>query len=277
MPNTPADFTARRGRLLAALLLAGSAAAHADLPLWELGAGLATLQVPHYRGSDQSHRWVLPVPYVVYRGDILRSDRDGARAVLLDTDSVDVDLSFDGTPPARSRDNRVRSGMPDLAATLEIGPKLNLRLGHGAAWKLNLRLPVRAAFAAEDRPMSVGWTFAPVLDLDVQWQGWNLGVQGGPQAAGRSYNAYFYGVSAAQATAARPTYAARSGYAGWGAAASASRRFGDWWLAAFWRHDSVAGARFADSPLVVQRSNQSVGFALSWVFKVSDARVARRP
>ena len=263
--------------MMAAWLLGAAHAAHADQALWELGLGLGTLSVSHYRGSDQNHHWVLPVPYVVYRGDIFRSDREGTRAVLLDTERVDLDLSLGGTPPARSRDNRARTGMPDLAATLEIGPKLNLRLGQGAGWKLDLRLPLRAAIAAEDHPKFVGWTLSPVLNLDVQWQGWNLGLQGGPMAAGRAYNAYFYDVTATQATPVRSAYAARSGYAGWGATTAATRRVGNWWLAGFWRYDSVAGATLARSPLVTQRSNQTFGVALSWVFKVSDARVPERP
>ena len=259
--------------LAATLLLASATPADADQPLWELGAGAGALVLPHYRGSAQNHRWLLPIPYVVYRGDILRSDREGTRAVLLDTELLDVDLSFDGSLPTRSSDNRARTGLHDLAATLEFGPNVNVRLGKGAGWKLNLSLPLRAAFAAESQPKSLGWTFAPVLNLDARWQGWNLGLQGGPQAASRSYNAYFYDVPSGGATPARPAYTARSGYAGWGVATSATRRVGDWWLAGFWRYDSVAGATFAGSPLVMQRSNQSVGLALSWVFKVSETRV----
>ena len=77
--------------LAAALLLAANPA-HADAPLWELGLGLGGLSLPHYRGSDQTHHEVLPVPYAVYRGQIFRATREGARAVLLDSQRVDVDL-----------------------------------------------------------------------------------------------------------------------------------------------------------------------------------------
>ena len=37
-------------------------------PLWELGLGVAALRLPDYRGSDQSSTYLLPLPYVVYRG-----------------------------------------------------------------------------------------------------------------------------------------------------------------------------------------------------------------
>ncbi len=255
------------------LTLLACSAAQADQPLWELGAGLGGLRVPHYRGADQNHSFVLPIPYVVYRGEVLRSDRDGTRAVLVDTERFDFDLSVDASLPLNSKDSRARAGMADLKATLEIGPKLNFLLSRGSGWRLDLRLPVRAAFTLEGKPKSVGWTATPELDLDTQWSGWNLRVQGGPLAASQRFHSYFYSVGAADATAARPAYTARGGYAGWGVATSATRRFGDWWLAGVVRVDRLDGAVFADSPLVRQRQNVSLGLALSYVFAVSDTRV----
>lgn len=243
-------------------------------PLWELGLGAASLHLPHYRGSDQSHTWLLPAPYAVYRGPILRADRDGARAVLIESQRVDLDLSLAAGAPTKSRDNRARSGMPDLAPTIEFGPNLNLTLAEGSSWKLQARLPVRAVFTLQSRPKSVGFTTSPVLNLDLRVQGWNLGLQGGPLAATRRQHAYFYSVDPAFATAARPAYAAPGGAAGWRFTVSASRRFADLWLGAFVRADSLSGARFDDSPLVKRRQHAAAGLALSWVFARSSRHVA---
>ena len=254
--------------------LAVAGKAHADQPLWELGVGAAGLRIPHYRGSDQSHSWLLPVPYFVYRGKILRSDRQGTRAVLLDSERFDFDISVDASPPTKGGDNRARAGMPDLSATFEIGPKLNVTLAKGADWKLDLRVPVRAAFTAQSHARGIGWTTSPVINLDIQAQGWNIGVQGGLLAATRRYNAYFYDVAPAYATSTRAAYSARSGSAGWVLTTSASRRLGDWWLAGYASADSLAGATFSDSPLVRKRNNLSYGVAASWIFKVSETRVA---
>jgi outer membrane scaffolding protein for murein synthesis (MipA/OmpV family) len=268
------------------LLAAGAASAagsastaqSAELPLWELGIGAGALHVPHYRGSDQSHDWLLPVPYVIYRGTIFKSDRDGTRAVLLDTRRLDIDVSLDASPPTRKGDNRARAGMSDLSATLEVGPSLNGRLGQGRAetygWKLDLRLPLRAVFTLGAHPRAIGWTSTPVLNLDLEVRGWNLGLQGGPLLGTRRLHGYFYDVAAPAITATRPAYVAPGGYAGWALTGSASRRVGHWWLAAFARTDSVAGAVFEASPLVRQRQNTTFGLAASWVFKVSDTRVA---
>ena len=261
---------------LTTILLASLAAlpARADQPLWELGVGLGALRVPHYRGSEQSHDWLLPVPYLVYRGQIFRSDRDGTRAVLLDSERVDFDISLDASPPTRSGDNRARAGMPNLAPTLEVGPNVNLMLSRGPGWKLDLRVPLRAVVTLRSPVKAVGFTSTPVLNLDLDLAGWNIGLQGGPLAASSRYHAYFYSADPVYATTLRPAYRAGSGFAGWGATASASRRLGDWWLAAFFRADSVAGATFINSPLITQRNNLTFGLAASWVFKVSDERVA---
>jgi outer membrane scaffolding protein for murein synthesis (MipA/OmpV family) len=260
-----------------ALLMLGlstAGAAWADQPLWELGMGAGALKVPHYRGSDQSHTWLLPVPYLVYRGQILRSDREGTRAVLFDSERVDFDISLDGSPPARKGDNRARAGMPDLSATLEVGPKLNLMLGKGAGWKLDLRVPLRAAFTATRSPQAIGWSSTPVLNLDLEAQGWRIGLQGGPLLGTRRFHGYFYDVAPAYANSTRTAYAASGGAAGWAMTASASRRLGDWWLAGYARSDSVSGAAFRDSPLVRQSSTTSFGLAASYIFKVSETRAA---
>jgi outer membrane scaffolding protein for murein synthesis (MipA/OmpV family) len=242
--------------------------------LWELGLGGAALRLPHYRGSDQTHDWLLPLPYAVYRGDLLRADREGARAVLLDGDRVDVDLSLGASAPSRSRDDRARSGMADLDPTLEFGPNLKVSLGRGAGWKLELRLPARAVYTLRSQPRHIGWTSQPVLNLDLDLDGWKLGLQGGPLAATRRYHGYFYGVGSTFATPARPAYTAPGGAAGWQATAALSRQVGATWWGAFLRADTLAGAAFDASPLVRQREQLSFGVAASWIFKVSDERVA---
>ena len=264
----------RHGGLAALLALAAAGPAQADQPLWELGLGAAALTLPHYRGSDQSHSWLLPVPFGVYRGEIFRATRDGARAVLLETARFDFDVSVAATPPTRSSENRARTGMPDLEATGEIGPNLNLTLARGAAWEFQLRLPVRAVFTLGSGVHSIGWTVSPVLNLDLELQGWNLGLQGGPAAANRAYHAYFYAVDAAYATATRPAYSAPGGHAGWTVTTGASRRFGPLWVGGFVRAESLSGASFLASPLVRQRDNLAFGLALSWVFVTSEQRVA---
>jgi outer membrane scaffolding protein for murein synthesis (MipA/OmpV family) len=246
-------------------------------PLWELGLGVAGLRLPDYRGSDQSRSYLLPLPYVVYRGTFLKADRDGARALLFDSDRVKVDVSVAASTPTRSRDNEARQGMPNLAGIGEIGPNLNIALAKSKEnhWKLDLRLPLRAAVTLRRSPDFVGTTFSPNVNLDLGGVGggWNVGLLTGPLFADRKYHEYFYGVDAAYATAQRPAYRAHGGYAGWQALAAASRRFGNMWVGGFMRYDTLRGASFEDSPLVRRSSVVTLGFGVSWILTTSSELV----
>jgi outer membrane scaffolding protein for murein synthesis (MipA/OmpV family) len=246
-------------------------------PLWELGLGVAGLRLPDYRGSDQSRGYLLPLPYIVYRGTWLKADRDGARALLLDTQRVKVDVSVAASTPTRSSDNTAREGMPNLPAVGEIGPNLNYTIAASVAnrWRLDLRLPLRAAVTLQRSPEFIGTTFSPHLNLDLGGVagGWNLGLLTGPLFADRKYHEHFYGVDPAYATSTRPAYQAHGGYAGWQALAATSRRFGNTWVGAFVRYDSLRGASFEDSPLVRSRSAVTAGFGVSWILKTSSELV----
>ncbi|KQW35916.1 MipA/OmpV family protein [Rhizobacter sp. Root404] len=247
-------------------------------PLWELGLGVAGLSLPDYRGSDQRHAYVLPLPYIVYRGTWLKADRDGARALLFDSARVKVDISAAASTPTQSSDNDARQGMPDLHGTFELGPNLNITLARSrpARWKLDLRLPLRAGFSIERSPRFVGTTFEPNLNLDLGGVagGWNVGLLTGPVFADRKQHGYFYGVDPAYATASRPAYQAHGGYGGWRALAASSRRFGNAWVGAFLRYDQLRGATFDDSPLVRRRSALTFGFGVSWILATSSAQVS---
>ncbi len=242
-------------------------------PLWELGLGVAGLRLPDYLGSDQGRFYALPLPYVVYRGTWLKADRDGARALLFNSDRIKVDVSVAASTPTRSSHNDARAGMPDLKGSFELGPNLNITLARSTKdrWKLELRLPVRGAVTVERSPRFVGTTFSPNLNLDVGGLGggWNLGLLTGPVFADRKFHAYYYGVEAPYATASRPAYRAHGGYAGWRAVAATSRRFGNMWVGGFARYDNLSSAAFDDSPLVRRTSAVTFGFGISWILATS--------
>ena len=246
-------------------------------PLWELGLGVAGLRLPDYRGSDQYRGYLLPLPYIVYRGTFLRADRDGARALLVDTQRLKVDVSVAASTPTRSRDNEARQGMPNLPAVGEIGPNLNYTIAASLKdrWRLDVRLPLRAAVTLQRSPEFIGTTFSPHLNLDMAGLGggWNLGMLTGPLFADRKYHEHFYGVDAAYATATRPEYHARGGYAGWQVLAATSRRFDNMWVGGFIRYDSLRGATFEDSPLVRSRSALTMGLGVSWILATSSELV----
>jgi len=233
--------------------------------------------LPHYRGSDQSHLWLLPVPYGIYRGELFKADRDGARATLIDGERSELNLSLGASAPTFSKDNRARQGMPDLAPTVELGPVWNLTLWHADTGKLDLRLPLRAAFTVDGSPRHIGWFANPHLNWDQPLAGWNLGVQAGPLFADRRFHAYYYDVAEPLVAPGRPAYRSSGGYAGWHAVGALSRQWGDWWIGSFVKLDRIAGDNMADSPLVRERQQLSAGIALSWIFARSSRLVPVQP
>ncbi|MCW7536435.1 MipA/OmpV family protein [Aquabacterium sp. A7-Y] len=249
----------------------------AQRPLWELGLGVGGLTLPDYRGSAERSNYLLPLPYVVYRGTWLKADREGARAVLFDARRVEVDISVNGSPPTRGESRGARAGMDDLPGTVEVGPNVNVTLWRSGSKgaRLDLRLPVRTAITLERSPRTIGSVFTPNLNLDIAGVagGWNVGLQGGPMFATRRYHQHFYGVEAADATATRPAYRASGGHGGWQTLAAVSRRFERTWVGAFVRYDHLRGAVFEDSPLVERRHHLSAGIGVSWVLATSEQMV----
>lgn len=264
--------------MLAALaaLAAGTTRAE-EKPLWEVGLGAGFLVFNDYRGAATTHVYPVPVPYFVYRGEFLKSDRDGLRGLFLKQDRVELSLSVNATAPVRN--DSARHGMPDLRSTVEVGPQLNVHLWRSAdrRMKLDLRLPVRAALTLQAVPHYVGVFIEPHLALDLaQFQGddgWKLGLLAGPLFADRRYDDYFYTVAPQFATAQRPAYTARGGYAGSEALVSLTRRYPTFWVGAYLRHDWLEGASFENSPLVKRDSYWSAGFGLTWLIRQSDRLV----
>jgi outer membrane scaffolding protein for murein synthesis (MipA/OmpV family) len=267
----------------AAISLAGLLAlpvCHAESrPLWELGAGLSVLAMPDYRGSDVSNVHVLPIPYLVYRGEFLKADQGGLRGLLFDSERLELNISLNGTLPAIDGDNPARQGMAELRPTAEVGPTADFHLWRSADRKtrLDLRLPVRTAITVESDPKQIGWLFSPNLIVEMRdpagLSGWNFSLQGGPYFNDREYNAYFYSVSPAEATAARPAYDAPGGYSGTQFMVTLTKRFPHYWVGGFVRYDALSGAVYEDSPLVETKHAVAGGIALSWIFGESSRRV----
>lgn len=262
------------GAALAAPAMAGGK------PLWEAGLGVGAISFPDYPGSSGRSHYLLPLPYFVYRGPILRADRSGLKARLIDRPRLALQLSLDASPPVRSSDDRERSGMPDIRPMLAFGPSMAVHLWRSAArrMRLDLRLPLRSVFSVRNPPRQIGWQFAPVLNLDVSGlvvlPRWNLGLQAGPVFADRRYAATFYSVAQSYARPGRPAYRARGGFAGSQFTLALSRRFARYWIGCFARLDDLHGAVFADSPLVSRRTNLSLGIGIAWILGQSARTVS---
>lgn len=254
-----------------------------QLPLWEFGLGAAGISFPDYRGSDERSQYVLPLPYFVYRGEFLKADRQRVRGLFFKSNRAEMDVSLNGTVPVKSKNNRARRGMPDLDPTLELGPSLNLTAFESADKRqtLELRLPLRAVIASDFKHVTYeGLVFQPQLNLDTRHflghTGLNLGLAVGPVFADRRYHHFIYGVDAPFATADRPAYQGRAGYAGTNFVAALSKRFPNYWVGGFVKYDTLRGAVFDDSPLLKSKNGFTAGVGIAWVFAESKTKVEAR-
>ncbi|MGB4066105.1 MAG: MipA/OmpV family protein [Azonexus sp.] len=264
---------------LGLVTMVSSVQAAGDQPLWEVGAGVAAFSFPTYRGSDQTHNFLMPVPHFTYHGDFLKADRQGIRGSFFDSDRLDLTVSLALAPPVSSDDITARAGMPDLEGTFEIGPQMDVTFwrSENRARFVKLLLPLRAAVTVQGSPKDIGWVFHPKLNMDITdipgMGGWNLGMLAGPLFGDKRQHAYYYTVAPQYATADRPAYEAKAGYAGMQYLVALSKRFPKYWVGGFVRYDNLSGATFEDSPLVRQKDYFAAGIAVTWVFGESSTRV----
>ena len=244
-----------------------------EKPLWELGIGLGLLQMPDYRGSDENRLYLLPYPYVVYRGDILKVDEQRVTGQIFKTDRILLDFSGFGSVPVKSSNNSARAGMPDLDPTFELGLALKIKLWESKEdkFKLDLTFPVRAFFSTNFSSVSrEGWVFSPrvnfVKDDLIPDTGLNMGISVGPMFADSGYHAYFYTVEPAYATSERPAYSAGGGYSGSTLTVGLGKEYKQFVFNAFVSADFLQGASFENSPLVKRETSFMSGVSVSWIF-----------
>jgi outer membrane scaffolding protein for murein synthesis (MipA/OmpV family) len=245
------------------------------LPLWEVGVIAGAVSTPAYPASNERNQRALALPFFVYRGEVLRADRNGVGARLLHTERVEFDIGFAASLPASSNDVALRQGMPDLGTLIEFGPRLKVELAEPApGQRLSFELPLRAVLEFNGGVRQVGYALEPKLSYAWQQRGdWRLRSSISLTLGDQQLNRYFYEVPAAYATANRPAFDAQAGLIGSRLGIDAIKRVGpDVNLFAFARYDWHDGASNRSSPLFAQSQGSSVGLALTWTLGRSEAR-----
>lgn len=269
--------------LLAAALLATAVPALAqDLrrPLFEAGVFGGGGSLPDYPAAGQNHLRPLVLPYVIYRGEVLRSDDRGLRGRLYRTEDLEFNLSFNGALGSASRDNRARQGMPDLDYLGEVGPALRwVAWRDGARRRVTLEAPIRAVFSTDATQVHFrGVTLAPELAFEqtgLVRPGDRARIGIGPVFGSGRYMDYFYRVEGQYSRPGRPGYDAAGGYLGtrlqFSYRVPVSDRIS---LGAGGRLENFSGATNADSPLFRREFNATVLGGLSVSLYRSDATVS---
>jgi outer membrane protein len=267
--------------LAAASFLPGLAAAQTqpterNLPLWEAGIGAAAFSTPAYPGADDRSNRGLVLPYLIYRGQVLRADQNGIGARLLDTDKLEFDIGFAGSLPAHADDVDARRGMPDLGTLVEFGPRVRYRFADlGEQGRFRVELPLRAVIEARGGLRRQGWTAEPRLVWEKRGEAarWTIEAQLGAVFGDSRINRYFYEVAPQYATAERPAYHADSGLMLVRTGLFGTLRLNpDLRMFGFVRYESYAGAANQDSPLMKKNTGASAGIGFAWTFARSQQR-----
>ncbi len=188
-----------------------------QLPRFEAGFALLNFYLPDYPGADESSYRVLPVPYLIYRGEVFRSDREGGlRGRFLNSEKIEFDLSFSAAFPTDADDNSARPGMPDLDWLGEFGPRLKYRLYNTHMVKFDFELPVRYVFSTDMHYTKArGYTTSPELSFQhralFDVKGFFSASLTGVWATEPLMD-YFYEVQTREQTSSRPPYQARGGH-----------------------------------------------------------------
>lgn len=250
-----------------------------SLPLWEVGVFGGTAFTPAYPASGARSRRTLILPFLLYRGEVLRADQSGIGARLLHTNAVEFDVGFALSLPARSDDVPARRGMPDLGSLIEFGPRLKINLANPAPGSyLRLEAPLRSVIEVKGGLRRAGWAFEPKLVYETgdALGTWNLDAHLGVVLGNASLNNYFYEVKPQFATDERPPYRARSGLILARAGVSAWRKLGpDWRILGFIRYDNYANAANRGSPLFRQNTGVSAGIGFAWTLRRSQASIRK--
>jgi MipA family protein len=245
-----------------------------------LGAGGITINTPDYPGSNNNQFRFIPFPYVIYRGEYLRTDDEGTRARILASKRHETGLSFGLNFPVKSTNNLSRLGMPNLDALVSIGPRFLFRLiSNQPHFRLNLSLATRAVFSTnfKSRFQEQGILIDPSMNFWYRFFDTKTTVFSriGLEFGSVKYNRYFYEVPINYVTPSRSSYQAQAGLI----EASLSLGMGQnllrddlfIFVSSSWKNLDNAINRY--SPLVATKNNMSFIFGIVWTFYESESKV----
>lgn len=240
---------------------------------WELGLGIGDISGSDYRGSNEYHHFIAPIPYIIYHGKYLQSDRDGLRGKFFQSEQYEFTFSATATITPDPQKNNARKKMPLLGSTIEIGPAFNINItGQTFRDGLMLQIPIRAVIAVNgDNRGYQGLLFQPQFIYQKQFADWQFTQRLGVSFASEKYHDYYYSVDEQFTTADRNYYDGHGGYNG----AFVQSAFGrsihinniDTKLGVFLRYDNLNNVAFDMSPLLKTDHVWKAGLAFIWVIQ----------
>jgi outer membrane scaffolding protein for murein synthesis (MipA/OmpV family) len=238
---------------------------------WALGLGLGVFNYHLYPGAKETNKIILPAPYFTYRSPKFEIDR-GIKSFIYNSEEIVIDLSADFGLPVNSDDTLARKGMPNLDLMLQFGPSLEFMLNDRRKNYFDVRfeIPVRVAFVTDFHSVDhIGYLVEPRFTFNHK----RIGKTGlshkttlGLKFATEDFYAYYYDVAPEFATPVRTVFNSDAGFGGSFVNYRITYKTSDFVYWMFLRYQSLRGAEFEDSPLVLQNDYSFIGFGFAWIF-----------
>lgn len=243
----------------------------------DLGVGYGTGSVPHYPASSQNQNESLFLPIIMYRGDVLKSDREeGTRIELFKSVDLDINLSFGATFSSDSSENEARRNMPNLNYTLETGPALHFKFWSVPDYgSLRLQIPIRLTLETNFKTTNfLGLVFEP----ELRFQRLNFlisNLRSSTSMASEFFSQrvanYFYEVEPQYATANRPTYTGQEGLSAFKLSQNFMYEYEKFSFILGTAYSNFSYSANKNSPLFKSVHNQSYFIAVAWLFYKSES------
>lgn len=237
-------------------------------PLYEIGLAVGGGYIPDYDGSEQGRNRSIAVPTFIYRGDVLKNDRRGTRALFLKLENWDFDFSFGASFPLESEKNDARRGMDDLDWQFEAGPRATYFFYKSDQRILSLEFPIRFVLSTDfDFTKDQGQRFIPQLDYrENLGHNWRFGLSYKLNYGTEALNDYIYEVKSRDVTADRERFNAKGGFISQDFSTSLVYRTEKFVGIVGYRYSLYDNATNWDSPLLKVHENSAIFMAFNYFF-----------
>ena len=248
--------------LLFILLLSTSAFADE----FNFGVGYIGFDVNHYKGSDQSKKYNLYMPYVYYQSENVTADAGIINTRFIRSKYFSMQLTMGANPSVESDSNVARNGMPELLYNFGVGPMAIIHLIKENTFQMQIEHSLRREFETDfSFTKAFGTTNTTYLTTRAQGKTWSIEIALGKMYGDKDFHEYYYNVDDEYITGDRSAYQAESGFSGDVVIISAKKQFGDFLLFPFLRYDNIKDAAFNDSPLVKKDEYLLVGLGVFYL------------
>jgi len=232
----------------------------------DLGLGVGALSYPNYLGAEDSTVLSFPYPYIDYRSEKLKIDKDGLEQELFSIKGLTARVSMSGSLPAKA--SKAREGMDELDLAGEIGPALVYKLYEKGEFSIKLDLPIRAVISTDFDSIDYrGYLYELKTKIEyTSASNYLYQFHTGAVWGDSRYHNYIYGVKKEFVTSTRDYYQADAGYAGYKTSFGISKKFKKVWVGVFIRYYDLRGVAFEDSPLLAKDSAIYSGAFVAYIF-----------